>query len=75
MKLQNITFTQAEEGAIPKEITVTMTLAEAVWIAKAAGKQPCGNQPTKDIWDALIGDVFNRYWDEGIDGAVDAVDA
>jgi hypothetical protein len=68
MKLENIRFSDGENGAEPEKITVTMTLPEAIWMAKIAGKQR-DESPHSGIYDCLIGDVFNRYWDDGVDEA------
>lgn len=69
MKIEKIEFTQGEEGAVPNVITVSMTLAEAVWIAQKAGNERGGYPTTHDIYECLAGDVFNRYWEDGIEGA------
>lgn len=68
MQIDNIKFTQGDDGAEPCEVVVTMTIKEALWIALVAGKQR-GVSPHWDVYCALVGDVFNRYWDDGIDGA------
>ena len=70
MTIDKIEFKQGEEGAIPAQITVTMTLAEAVWIAKTAGSvSGVGHAESSDIYNALASDVMNRYWEDGIEGA------
>lgn len=74
MEINAIQFEQGEEGAIPAEITVTMTLEEAVAIAHVFGDFTDKDLedkglPQTDIYSALTGDVFNRYWDDGLDGA------
>jgi len=68
MELNNISFVEGKGEALPSKITVTMTLDEAIWIAKIAGKQN-GTSPHDGIYHCLVGDVFNRYWDEGVKGA------
>lgn len=68
MQIDNIKFTQGEEGAEPCEVTATLTIQEALWIAKIAGKQR-GDSPHSGIYSALVGDVFNRYWEDGTDEA------
>lgn len=68
MQLENIRFTQNDDGAEPDTITVTMTIREAIWIAKIAEKQR-GTYPHSGISNCLNGDFFNRYWDDGIDEA------
>ncbi len=69
MKLKSIEFSDGDEGcADPRAITVTMTLEEAIWIALVSGKQR-GESPHNGIYTCLVGDVFNRYWDDGVDDA------
>jgi hypothetical protein len=73
MRLENIAFEQGEEGAMPSEITVTLTLAEAYAIAKVFGgfndnELTKRGLPRTELYGVLTGDVFNRYWDEGVDG-------
>jgi hypothetical protein len=70
MKVNAMAFKQGDDGAIPSMITVTMTLAEAVWIGKAAGRT--SGEVSSHIYATLTGDVFNRFWDNGIDGAAPA---
>lgn len=69
MQLKEIKFSPNEEGDVmPSTINVTMTIEEALWIAKVAGQQR-GESPHSGIYDCLTGDVFNRYWDDGLDDA------
>jgi hypothetical protein len=75
MKIRSIDFEEGEEGAIPSEITATMTLAEAVAITHIFGKFSDGDWaerglPRTEVYNVLTGDVFNRYWDDGVDGAL-----
>ena len=62
MKLNNIKFSKGEE---PEEITFTVNIEEALWIAKIAGKQR-GSSPHNEIYDCLAGSFFNKFWDSGI---------
>ena len=58
-------------GGTPKTVTVTMTIEEAVAIAALFGKL---NHYALDklglggenVYDCLVGDVINRYWDGGL---------
>ena len=69
MEINSIEFMKDEDGeSKPKKVSVTMTIEEALWIAKLAGKQN-GESPHGEIYRALVGDVFNRYWEDGTDGA------
>ena len=67
MKLKELTFSEDNVGdAVPSTITVEMTVEEALWIAKVAGKTRGGGG---SIYNCLVDDVFNRYWDDGANGA------
>jgi hypothetical protein len=70
MQLKRMTFAPAEDGTPwPATVTVTMTIEEAVWMAAVAGR--CyGDSPHHTIYGCLVGNVINRYWDDGIDGAL-----
>jgi hypothetical protein len=69
MELKNIEFNNNDGAAFPKTLTVKMTLEEALWIAKVSSKQR-GISPHNSIFECLVGDVFNRYWDDGVDEAL-----
>lgn len=66
-KLKKIIFEESNKdgGALPVTVTIELTIQEAIWIAEKAGKQT-GNSPHHEIYDCLVGDVFNRYWDDGV---------
>ena len=69
MKLKEMTLTPNSEGdTLPKTVTVEMTLEEALWIAVVAGQQK-GTSPHNGLYDCLVCDVFNRYWEDGVDDA------
>lgn len=68
MKIRNIDFVQEDVGAVPSKVVVEMTIEEAVWIAEVAGST-CNSETAESIYRALAGDVFNRYWDDGVDAA------
>ena len=73
MRLNAIEFEEGEEGAVPAEITVTMTLEEAASIAKVFGEFNDAQLkkfviPHTEIYNVLTSDVFNRYWEDGLDG-------
>jgi hypothetical protein len=57
--------------------TVELTEREAALIARMIGPtnhrqrdeiQSDGGEVGSDIWDALTGEVFNRFYEAGIDG-------
>ena len=68
MNLKQLTFQSTENGCVPEKVTVEMTVEEALWIAKVSGKQR-GESPHRGIFSCLTNDVFNRYWDDGVDDA------
>ena len=69
MELKEITFSPDLDGeAVPETVTVKMTVKEALWLAIVAGEQR-GVSPHSGIYNCLTGDVFNRYWDDGVDDA------
>lgn len=68
MKLKNIEFEEIDGQPFPFLITVEITLEEAVWMSKIAGKQT-GNSCHHDIYNCLIPNVFNNYWENGIKDA------
>jgi len=69
MRLNNIKFSENEE---PEELTVTMSVEEATWIARIAGKQR-GSSPHDEIYSCLIGSFFNKMWEDGVEGAPDVI--
>ena len=69
MKLDNIKFAEGEDGAIPTEIQATLTVKEAIFIAKITGKTRGGLEGSYSMYSCLIGDVFNRYWEDGVNDA------
>lgn len=67
-----VTGTYSE--VIPDTITVELTLAELTAIASMLGSVTgYGTRvlagTTTDIYHALTGDVLNRFFDDGLDGA------
>lgn len=65
MKIKSI---KLDDDEMPSNITVSLSIEEAVWIAKVSGKQR-GESPHNEIYNALTGSVFNPFWDDGIDEA------
>ncbi len=71
MRLNNVAFAEEENGATPALITVTMDVREAAAIAYVFGgmngyalkRLRLGDS---SIYECLTGDVFNRYWGDGI---------
>lgn len=63
----------------PTMVTVEMTIDEAAVIAKVFGefslktfeeKFPRMDNEHSEIYDCLVGEVFNRFWDDGVDGCL-----
>lgn len=76
MKLRSIDIGDDEN---PQSVTVTMTTREAAFIAKAFGKYspktageflPGFDQVPGAVYACLVGDLFNRFWDNGVDDAI-----
>jgi hypothetical protein len=74
MKLKAMTFQSEEGDAAPNRVTVEMSLEEALAIALVFGhlndlalrKLDLGDaEGLHGIYDCLVGDVFNRYWEDG----------
>lgn len=60
------------KDGLPSEVTVTMPLAEVVAIAAVFGAMNgyafdrLGAPPDSGPYDVLVGDVLNRYWENGL---------
>lgn len=67
MKIKKIKFKQGENGANPSTITATLSVEEAILLAHLLGGQ--ADSELDEMYYTLIGDVFNRYWDGGVDEA------
>lgn len=73
MRVESLKFEQREEGAFPSEVTVTMSITEAAQIACIFGEMSHKAMtdrgwPITDIYNDLTGNVFNRYWEDGLEG-------
>ena len=74
MHTTNITL----EKGLPTTLTVVMSVEEAAAISKTFGQMsPAGfaeRFPSLDrgtggeIYSCLVGEVFNRFWEDGVDG-------
>lgn len=75
MKLKVI---QLDDDEQPEKITVEMSLAEAQWIATAAGvgsfndaKEAYGEELARvaaGMYADLTGGLFNLFWEDGLHG-------
>lgn len=63
----------------PCKVTIELTIHEAAYLAKLVGCLPTDKlegvvagceEISHEIYQCLTGDLFNRYWDEGINGAI-----
>lgn len=69
MDIKSITFSKNNDGiSVPEKISVSMDVEEALWIAKVSGEQR-GDSPHHGMYACLVGDVFNRYWEDGVNEA------
>lgn len=67
MKIKSIEL----ENSLPVRIVVELTVEEAAQIAKWTGSlSPVTGMTgeTSELYGALTGSVFNRFWDDGVDG-------
>ena len=74
MKITNISL---EDGK-PELITAQLTRDELIYIGLTIGKDapndanqrmPGGSAICSEIYACITGELFNRYWEDGIDGA------
>ncbi|MBM9507978.1 hypothetical protein [Actinacidiphila acididurans] len=79
MKVKQITLDDEE---MPERVLLDCSHDEAVLIAALLGRQdagdlaavvPHGGRLGAEVYDALAGSVFNRFYDDGVAGAVDAI--
>ncbi len=70
MKIKSMTFRDSDIGIIPDVVSCELTIEEAVWVAQIAGKlTDCDKPANFDIYQPLVGDVINRYWEDGVNEA------
>lgn len=71
MRIDNIKM----GGGLPSEVTVTMSIQQAAAIATVFGKMNgfahrrlglANEDEDFSIYDVLTGDLFNRFWDDGV---------
>jgi hypothetical protein len=75
MRIDAIKFNQHEEGALPSEVTVTMSIVEAAQIACLFGEMSDKMLTDRgwvltSIYSDLSVNVFNRYWEDGLTEAM-----
>lgn len=68
-----------DDDGQPEEIVVRLTRNEAAYLALLTGKQsghtsaeimPGGDGLNSEVYEALTGEFFNRYYEDGVQGAV-----
>ena len=64
-----------DDDGLPEQVTAELTRDEALYIATLLGKQNGitanevmggGDAINHEVYDALAGDLFNRYWEDGV---------
>lgn len=68
-----------DDDGQPETVLVRVTRAEAAYLALLTGKQngltseevmPGGADLNSEIYESLTGDFFNRYYEDGVNGAI-----
>ncbi|MGW5291451.1 hypothetical protein [Streptomyces bacillaris] len=81
MKVKRIDL---DDEGMPEAVLVELSHAEATYVALLVGQQtgataeqvaPGGSRLNGSIYDGLAGDLFNRFYEDGVDGAVAAMRA
>lgn len=76
MKLISIALDSDE---MPEKVVAELTLDEMIWIGRVTGRQspssseelvPGYGLSSQTLYYCAIGSLFNRFWDDGIDGAI-----
>lgn len=75
MIVESLKFEQRAGGAFPSEVTVTMSIVEAQQIACLFGEisdkaVTDRGWPITRIYNDLTANVFNRYWEDGLEGSM-----
>lgn len=75
MKVKQINL---DDEGLPENIVVRVSRAEAAYIALLVGRQtgetsgavmPGGAALNSSVYEALAGDVFNRFYENGVEDA------
>ena len=79
MRLVRLNFDDDADEIEPTRVTVDMSKDEALLVAHMIGStsnlqrdelMSYGGVIGSGIYDCLVGGVFNRYWDNGVDDAL-----
>ena len=77
-KIKSITLNDDDEP-VPTSAVVELSLAELLFIARVTGKHSHttaeevmagGGEASTSLYNSLVGNVINRFWDGGTDEAV-----
>lgn len=75
MRIRRISL---DDEGMPELVTVELTRSEAVFLTLLTGEQngvtsealmPGGSDVSAELYDAFTGELFNRYYDNGVDDA------
>lgn len=71
MDILNLTF----KNSRPDVVSINMTVEQAARLVKLVGRispanaaSPEDYQAQSGLYDVLVCGLFNRYWDDGVDG-------
>lgn len=73
MKIRKIELNDGQ----PTKVTAELTVVEAAYLARITGKQngitaaefmAGGSDANTEIYSCLTGELFNRFYDDGVDG-------
>jgi hypothetical protein len=77
MKVQAL---KLDDDLLPTTVTVEMTIQEAALFARMTGSLSPATVTTalgaswaevnEEVYEGLAHGVFNRYWDDGVDGVI-----
>jgi hypothetical protein len=75
VRIESLKFEYADGYARPSEVTLTMSITEAAQIACIFGELSDKSLadrswPITHIYTDLTSNVFNRYWEDGLEGAM-----
>lgn len=75
----NVKQINLDDDGVPESVFVRMSRDEALYLAKLTGRQThtsagdiltgCAALNT-EVYESLTGDLFNRYYDDGVNDAV-----
>lgn len=72
--IENVALREGE----PVELTLTLSVEQAALIARWVGQfspstAGTNHSHTSGLWDCLVGEFFNRFYEDGIDEALRAL--